>query len=202
MNKDNNSIAFILFILLFWVAVGYCIMVIVGGFSILKSIDTTEKGVIYNVVLIQEVEEETEEVKEQPKVEVKSVSVKKEEPKEKPISNDAYLLAQIIHAEAKGEPYHGKIAVGNVILNRVEASGFPDTIEGVIFQKGQFSPVANGTIYNTPGEEAIKAAKEVLSGKKVVGENTLYFYNPDTATSDWIFTRDVVTKIGNHAFAI
>jgi N-acetylmuramoyl-L-alanine amidase len=162
---------------------------------------------------VSEPEEETYIVvmrKEHTKEVIKTVEVKtvhtqpKEDPKKeiKTIDDNTYLLAQIIHAEAKGEPYNGKLAVGNVIMNRVNHSSFPDTIKGVIFQKGQFSPVSDGSINNKPNEESIKAAKEVISGKKIVGNQAVYFYNPNTSTSNWIFTREVVTKIGNHAFAI
>lgn len=142
------------------------------------------------------------EVKEEVKPEPKPVVKPKEETKvAKATSNDAYLLAQIINAEAKGEPYNGKVAVGNVVMNRVNHPNFPDTVKEVIFQKGQFYPVTNGTINNKPSEEAIKAANEVLSGKQIVGKQALYFYNPETSTSDWIFTRKTITDIGNHRFA-
>ena len=124
------------------------------------------------------------------------------ERKEKIKQEQIYLLAQIIHAEAKGEPYKGKIAVGNVVMNRVKSEQFPDTIGEVIFQKGQFSPVSDGSIYNTPGDDSLRAAKEVYNGTKVVGNDVLYFYNPDTSTSGWIYTRQTVMSIGNHRFAM
>lgn len=136
------------------------------------------------------------EVKSEPKIEVKP------EPKVESVNNDdAYLLAQIINAEAKGEPYNGKLAVGNVVMNRVNHPNFPDTIKGVIFQKGQFYPVTSGSIYDKPSDESMNAAKEVLNGKQIVGKQALYFYNPVTSTSDWIFTRTTITDIGNHRFA-
>lgn len=138
-------------------------------------------------------------------IKTKSVSkkeIKKPVPKPEPkIDDETYLLAQIIHAEAKGEPYEGKLAVGNVIINRKNSDQFPDTIKGVIFQKGQFQPVSNGSIYNKPGSEALQAAKEVMNGKRVVGNQALYFYNPAISTSDWIFSRKTLTTIGNHRFA-
>lgn len=135
-----------------------------------------------------------------PKQEPKPVVAEK--PRKGPEDNeDAYLLAQIINAEAKGEPYNGKVAVGNVVMNRVNHPDFPDTVKGVIFQKGQFYPVTNGTIYNKPSEDALKAANEVINGKQIVGKQALYFYNPKTSTSDWIFTRTTITDIGNHRFA-
>lgn len=151
-----------------------------------------------------------EVIKEVPKTEVKETSVKpkvatkqvNKKPTVKPKTNpNAYLLAQIIHAEANTEPYTGKVAVGNVIMNRVKSDDFPDTIKGVIFQKGQFQPVSNGSIYNKPSSEALKAANEVLNGRQVVSNQALYFYNPAISTSDWIFSRKTITTIGNHRFA-
>lgn len=112
---------------------------------------------------------------------------------------DLYLLAQIIHAEAKGEPYEGKLAVGNVIHNRVKSEQFPDSIRNVIFQKGQFQPVMNGSIYNEPSEESIRAARESYH-TNIVGP-ALYFYNPELSTDTWITTRKTVKRIGNHVFA-
>src|SRR5690606_8918568 len=112
---------------------------------------------------------------------------------------DLYLLAQIIHAEAKGEPYEGKLAVGNVIHNRVKSEQFPNSIKGVIFQKGQFQPVRNGSIYNKPSEESIRAAMESYH-KNIVGP-ALYFYNPELSTDTWITTRKVIKRIGSHVFA-
>lgn len=112
---------------------------------------------------------------------------------------DLYLLAQIIHAEAKGEPYEGKLAVGNVIHNRVKSEQFPNSIRDVIFQKGQFQPVMNGSIYNEPSEESIRAAKESYH-KNIVGP-ALYFYNPELSTDTWITTRKIIKRIGSHVFA-
>ncbi|KPU42275.1 spore cortex-lytic enzyme precursor [Oxobacter pfennigii] len=115
-----------------------------------------------------------------------------------------YWLARIIESEASGEPYLGKVAVGNVILNRMESKDFPDTIKEVIFDdyKGipQFSPVADGTIYNTPGTDSIKAAKEALSGSRPVG-NATYFFNPDKSAGEWIVkNKTYLTRIGEHVF--
>ncbi len=118
--------------------------------------------------------------------------------------DDIYWLARIIHAEAQGEPYIGQVAVGNVVMNRVNSPSFPNSVYGVIFDsyKGipQFSPVADGTIYNTPGSSCLKAAEEAYWGNKPVG-NALYFFNPDKAAGSWIVnTRQYITRIGNHAF--
>jgi N-acetylmuramoyl-L-alanine amidase len=117
---------------------------------------------------------------------------------------DLYWLSRIIEAEAKGESYTGKVAVGNVVLNRVKSSLFPNTVKGVIFEyyKGipMFSPVENGTIYNTPDLESINAAKAALNGERPVGSAT-YFFNPSLSKGTWIVNnKTYVSKIGDHAF--
>lgn len=116
-----------------------------------------------------------------------------------------YWLSRIIEAEASGEPYKGKVAVGEVILNRVKSNDFPNTIWGVIFDDNfgiQFEPVSNGTIYNTPSSDSISAAKDALSGSNYVGE-CLYFLNPTIAKNNWIIkNREYYTTISNHDFYI
>ena len=118
-------------------------------------------------------------------------------------STDLYWLSRIISAEARGEPFSGQIAVGNVVLNRVRSSQFPNTVKGVIFDTKygtQFSPVASGTIYNTPTSSAIMAAKICLEGFSL-STQMIYFYNPALATSSWIGrTRPYIMTIGNHKF--
>lgn len=118
-------------------------------------------------------------------------------------SSDVYWLSRIINAESEAEPLIGKIAVGNVVINRVGSSSFPDTIYDVIFDTNggvQFSPVANGTIYNSPSAESILAAKLCLDGAEAAG-NSLFFFNPSISTSSWISnTRTYVSTIGNHVF--
>jgi N-acetylmuramoyl-L-alanine amidase len=118
-------------------------------------------------------------------------------------NDDLYWLSRIIEAEAEGEPLNGKIGVGEVVLNRVKSTDFPDTVHDVIFDANfgvQFQPVANGTIYNTPSYESTIAAKYALEGEDVVGES-LYFLNLDTASSSWIpTTRTLYMQIGNHSF--
>ncbi len=113
-------------------------------------------------------------------------------------------LARIIHAESQGESLKGKMAVGNVVLNRVKSPSFPNTIYGVIFDQSngpQFTPTANGTIYNTPGTESVIAAKMCLEGYTVVPDRCLYFLNPAIAASGWVTqNRPYVTAIGNHYF--
>ncbi|NCB73992.1 MAG: copper amine oxidase [Clostridia bacterium] len=118
-------------------------------------------------------------------------------------ADSLYWLSRIINAESGGESLLGKIAVGNVILNRVASPDFPDSIYDVIFDRTggvQFTPVANGTIYNKPSEESVLAAKLCLDGASVAG-NSLFFLNPTTATSTWITrTRTYVATFGNHKF--
>lgn len=117
--------------------------------------------------------------------------------------NEILWLSRIIEAESSGEPLNGKIGVGNVILNRVKSGEFPDTIFGVIFDSKygiQFQPVKSGTIYNNPSKDSIVAAKKALRNENVVGES-LYFFNPRTAKSNWISrNRKYYTTIANHAF--
>lgn len=118
-------------------------------------------------------------------------------------ADDLYWLSRIIHAESRGEPFQGKLAVGTVVLNRVADSQFPNSIYGVIFDRKwgvQFTPVANGTIYNTPGADSVLAAKLVLEGARAAG-GSLYFLAPSISTSNWIQSnRPYVTTIGNHWF--
>lgn len=118
-------------------------------------------------------------------------------------ADEVYWLARIISAEAKGEPMKGKMAVGNVVLNRVRSSAYPNTIYGVIFDRRygiQFSPVANGTIYQTPTVDSIIAAKMCLEGYSLSSE-IIYFVNPTKAPNSWISkTRPYAFSIGNHTF--
>ncbi|MDK2855358.1 MAG: N-acetylmuramoyl-L-alanine amidase [Bacillota bacterium] len=118
----------------------------------------------------------------------------------RPSSREVQLLAQMIQAEAQGEPYEGKVAVGAVILNRLRDPRFPNTLEGVLYEADAFEPIMNGTFYQAPDEESIRAALDALSGVDPTG-GALYFYNPATAWSPWIYTRPVVTQIGHHVFA-
>jgi N-acetylmuramoyl-L-alanine amidase len=118
-------------------------------------------------------------------------------------ADEVFWLARIISAEARGEPMKGKLAVGNVILNRVRSSAYPNTIYGVIFDRKygtQFSPVANGTIYNTPTADSIIAAKMCLEGYSL-SSDILYFVNPKKAPNSWISqNRPYAFTVGNHAF--
>lgn len=118
-------------------------------------------------------------------------------------ADEVYWLSRIINAESGGEILKGKIAVGNVILNRVNSKYFPNTIYGVIFDKKngtQFSPTINGTIYKAPNEESVIAAKICLEGYSV-NKNILYFVNPYKAPNSWVSkNRELFAQIGNHAF--
>lgn len=117
------------------------------------------------------------------------------------ISADHRLLAKLVYAEARGEPYKGQVAVAAVVLNRVRSSSFPNTISGVIYQRNAFTCVNNGSINNTPDNACIRAALDAMNGWDPTG-GCLYYYNPKTAVDSWIRTRTVKTVIGNHKFAV
>lgn len=115
--------------------------------------------------------------------------------------SESYLLARLVHGEARGEPYTGKVAVAAVVLNRVKSASFPNTISGVVFQAGAFDCVSDGQIWLTPDDESIRAANDALAGWDPTG-GCIYYYNPATATSSWIWSREVRLNIGAHAFAV
>ncbi len=110
------------------------------------------------------------------------------------------LLARCVYAEARGEPYTGQVAIAAVVLNRVKSSSFPNTVSGVIYQKGAFTCVSDGQINYTPDSTAYKAAKDALNGSDPTN-GCLYYYNPATATSKWIWSLKVELTIGRHSFA-
>ena len=114
-------------------------------------------------------------------------------------SSDEWLLAKLIAAEARGESYKGQVAVGAVVLNRVAHSSFPDSISGVIYQKGAFSCVTDSNWNVSPNASSRSAAKDAINGWDPSG-GAVYYYNPRTATSQWIRTRPVICTIGNHVF--
>lgn len=116
-------------------------------------------------------------------------------------SNDRYLLAKVIYAEARGESYTGQVAIGAVVLNRVEDSRFPNTIAGVIYQPLAFTAVNDGQINLEPNQTAYQAADDALNGWDPT-YGCVYYYNPETATSSWIWTTTTVTQIGKHVFAV
>ncbi len=115
--------------------------------------------------------------------------------------SDIYLLAKCIHAEARGEPYIGQVAVGSVVLNRVKSSKFPNSISGVIYQPWAFTAVHDGQMNLEPNEEAKRAARDAMNGWDP-SNGCIYYFNPVTATSDWIWSREVQLTIGRHKFAI
>lgn len=135
------------------------------------------------------------------------INEKKEEKKEEklPIINyteeEFNLLCRLIEAEAKGESYQGKIAVANVVINRVKDSRFSNTITNVIYAPRQFSPVSNGAIYNTPSEDSVNAATAALYGEvQPEAKDAIYFWAKYVKKSNWIWTRQLTGIIGNHCF--
>jgi N-acetylmuramoyl-L-alanine amidase len=117
-------------------------------------------------------------------------------------NNEEELLARIVHAESKGEPYLGQVCVAAVILNRVDSADFPNSLAGVIYQPGAFEPVSNGSINQAVPKDASarKAAREALNGYDPTN-GCLYFFNPSTATSKWIRSRQIVKTVGKHVLA-
>ena len=114
-------------------------------------------------------------------------------------SSDVYLLAKVIAAEARGESYTGQVAVGAVVLNRVDSSSFPDTVSGVVYQAGAFSAVRDSNWSVSPNATSRKAAQDALNGWDPTG-GALYYYNPAKTSNKWIRTRPVITTIGRHVF--
>ena len=116
-------------------------------------------------------------------------------------ASDVQLIARAINGEARGEPYEGQVAVGAVILNRAKSPEFPNTIAGVIYEPGAFTAVSDGQI-NVPiaeGSTVVKAARDALNGWDPTG-GAIYYFNPDTATNKWIWSRPLIKKIGKHRF--
>ncbi len=115
--------------------------------------------------------------------------------------DDAYLLAQLIMGEAAGEPYVGKVAAAAVILNRVQSPEFPNTVAGVVYEPDAFESVTNGQIYaQPPTDDALRAADQALAGWDP-SYGALFFWNPYKPVSGWIWTRTIITQIGNHVLA-
>jgi len=114
--------------------------------------------------------------------------------------NDLYLMARMISAEARGEPYQGQVAVGAVIMNRVRHSSFPDTVAGVIYQKGAFSALTDGQFNQPIASSAWNAARDAMNGWDPSG-GAIYYYNPAKTTNNWIYSRPVIGTIGKHVFA-
>jgi len=160
---------------------------------------------------IETVPEETKVVEMQAtraivEVEKKTVEQLTDEPEAFALSSrEKELLSRLVEAEAKGETYEGKVAVATVVLNRVESSQFPNTVTDVIYQvvgsAYAFSPVQNGEINKPASEESKQAVEEALTRNDRLADS-IYFYNPDIATDDWIRSRTIVKTIGNHVFAV
>ncbi|GIQ68580.1 spore cortex-lytic enzyme [Xylanibacillus composti] len=115
--------------------------------------------------------------------------------------NDLNLMANAVYGEARGEPYEGQVAVAAVILNRIKSASFPNTVSEVIFQPRAFTAVADGQIWLTPNERAKQAVMDAINGWDPSG-GCIYYFNPDTATSGWIWTRPQVKQIGKHIFCM
>lgn len=115
-------------------------------------------------------------------------------------TQDKDLLARLVEAESKGEPYAGKVAVATVVLNRVDSSIFPNSVRGVVYDKGQFTPVSNGEI-NKPASAASKRAVNEALAFRGQGSGSLYFYNPKKTSNQWLRAKQVTVRIGEHIFA-
>src|SRR5574344_968434 len=116
-------------------------------------------------------------------------------------NTDLYLLAKLIYSEARGEQYEGQVAVGAVVLNRVDDAGFPNTLQGVIYQPWTFTALHDGQFSLEPNSTAYQAAQDAMNGWDPT-YGCLYYYNPTTATSSWIFSRQIIVTIGNHVFCL
>lgn len=114
-------------------------------------------------------------------------------------SDERELLARVIYGEGRGEPFEGQVAIGAVVLNRVESEDFPDSISGVVYQTGAFDAVRDGQIWLEPDETSYAAADEAIAGKDPTG-GALYYWNPATATSRWIWSIPITYSVGRHVF--
>lgn len=114
-------------------------------------------------------------------------------------SGDLYLLAKVISAEARGEPYNGQVAVGAVIMNRIEHPSFPSSISGVVYEPGAFTCMSDGQINQPVSDSAYRAARDAMNGSDPTG-GAIYYFNPNTATSAWMWSRPLLTIIGSHRF--
>lgn len=114
-------------------------------------------------------------------------------------SSNLNLLSRLVYGEARGEPYSGQVGVAAVVLNRVSHSSFPNTVAGVIYQRGAFDVVSDGQINMSPNSTAIKAAQDAINGWDP-SYGAIYYFNPNTATSSWIWSRPLTVVIGNHRF--
>jgi N-acetylmuramoyl-L-alanine amidase len=115
-------------------------------------------------------------------------------------SGDAYMLAKLINGEARGESFIGQVAVGAVVINRIRHSNFPNSLSGVVFEPGAFDAVNDGQYHKEPTASAVQAAQSALAGWDPTG-GALYYWNPVSATSDWVWSRSIIARIGRHVFA-
>ena len=114
-------------------------------------------------------------------------------------NGDVALLARLISAEARGEPYSGQVAVGAVVLNRVEHPAFPNSVAGVVYQPGAFTCITDGQFNEPVTDSAYRAARDAMNGVDPCG-GAIYYFNPSTATSKWIWSRPLIVVIGKHRF--
>ncbi|MBL0387788.1 spore cortex-lytic enzyme [Tumebacillus sp. ITR2] len=114
-------------------------------------------------------------------------------------ANDMKLISNAVYGESRGEPYVGQVAIAAVILNRLENPNFPHTVPSIIFQPGAFTAVADGQIWLSPNENAKKAVNDALRGWDP-SSGAIYYFNPATATSKWIWSRPQIKRIGAHIF--
>ena len=114
-------------------------------------------------------------------------------------NSNLYLLAKLVHGEARGESHKGRVAVAAVVLNRMESASFPNSMAGVIYQSGAFSVVADGQINLAPNQESINAARDALNGWDPTN-GCLYYYNPAKTSNQWMLSKPIVLRIGNHVF--
>ena len=194
--QNNNIIQVISITLVLLILSAYVGPIVAPNQAVVTAQDVDEekiyKGLIVTALLMYTIDKLTDDAKASNSKEVSSSGG---------YSDKVIWLARAIHAEARGEPYQGKVAVGAVILNRVASNQFPDTIYGVIHQKNQFTSVENGQINLTPHQSSYSAAKRALQGKDP-SRGALYFYNPEKArTLWWLETRETTVKIGDHVFA-
>jgi N-acetylmuramoyl-L-alanine amidase len=115
-------------------------------------------------------------------------------------SGDAYMLAKLISGEARGESFIGQVAVGAVVMNRLQNPSFPNSLSGVVFEPGAFDAVGDGQYHKEPTTSAVQAAQSALAGWDPTG-GALYYWNPISATSDWVWSRSIIARIGRHVFA-
>lgn len=177
------------------------LLVDIGRMSSPKIVQSTGEIPLINIYMNDEIAT-TSPQKEEISEEIKSTKTNSRGVTGKLISQEELeLLARVIYAEARGEGIEGQVAVGAVVLNRLKDPEFPKTIKEVIFQRGAFTAVDDQQIHLLPNEVAFQAAQKALEGKDPTG-GALYYYNPQTAKDQWIKSRPVVKRIGNHTFSI